>query len=227
MKDLLQRKYANYVLKPFLQWYLKKDRHVKINGFNLRVSTGVFHPSYFFSSTYFAEFISKLELKNKKLLDIGCGSGILSLTAYNKGANVVAIDISHTAVNDTRFNFDANFKTKEKEFNTIQSDLFSAVDRQIFDVIVINPPYFFKTANNNMEMAWNCGERGEYFSKLFEELNRYVEARTEIYMILAENCEIDRIERMAANSNYKLEVVSERKVKWERNFIYELKNMEA
>ena len=41
MKDLLQRKYANYVLKPFLQWYLKKDRSNVVNGFELKVSVGV------------------------------------------------------------------------------------------------------------------------------------------------------------------------------------------
>lgn len=227
MKDLLQRKYANYVLKPFLQWYLKKDRYITINGFDMRVSTGVFHPSYFFSSTYFAEFISKLDLKNKNLLDLGCGSGILSLTAYKNGANVVAVDISTTAVNDTKFNFTTNFKTQTGKYKIIQSDLFSSLEQQIFDVIVINPPYFFKAAQNDMEMAWNCGERGEYFTELFEKLNVYSGPNSQIYMILAENCEIDRIQRIAASSNFKLEVANERKIKWEHNFIYKLKSTVA
>jgi release factor glutamine methyltransferase len=223
MKDLLQRKYANYVLKPFLQWYLKKDRHVNVNGFSLRISTGVFHPVYFFSSTYFADFISTLDLKGKTVLDIGSGSGILALTAYKGGATVTATDINPVAVSDTKINFETNFRGEER-FAVLQSDLFSNVKKQIFDIILINPPYFFKAAQSDIDMAWNCGERGEYFHELFGNLSVYVSEQTRTYLILAENCEIDRIKRIAGDSNVALELVSQRKIKWEHNYIYQLKS---
>ena len=65
MKDLLQRKYANYVIKPFLQWYLKKDRKSKVKGLDLNVRAGVFHPVYFFSSLFFSDFIERQDLTDK------------------------------------------------------------------------------------------------------------------------------------------------------------------
>ena len=223
MKDVLQIKYANYVLKPFLKWYLKKDRASKVNGFTLNIKTGVFHPAYFFSSIFFSEFIEQLDLNGKTFLDIGCGSGILALSAYKKGARVTALDISSQAVKNTKENFKLNFINIEDEFKVMQSDLFGSLQKQKFDVIAINPPYFFKAPLSEMEYAWNCGENGEYFYELFGELQKFCHKASNVYMILGENCEIDRITQMAANSNIQLELVDERKIKWERNHIYKLK----
>ncbi|MDZ4665555.1 MAG: methyltransferase [Bacteroidota bacterium] len=222
MRDILQRKYANYVLKPFLKWYLKKDRTSKVNGLTLNVKTGVFHPAYFFSSTFFSEFITQLDLKNKTFLDVGCGSGILALMAYNKGGRVTALDISWQAVQNTKDNFRLNFINIEDDFEVIQSDLFGSLQKQKFDVIAINPPYFFKAPSNEGEYAWNCGENGEYFYELFGELQKVCHKGTEVYMILAENCDIGRISKLAANSNIQLELADQRKIKWEHNYIYKL-----
>lgn len=222
MKELLQRKYANYVLKPFLQWYLKKDRRSKVNGFELKINTGVFHPAYFFSSRFFAEFISGLDLKNKKFLDVGCGSGIIALEAYRKEARVTALDISLEAVKNTRENFKMNFINIEDEFKVIHSDLFDSLTEQKFDVIAINPPYFFKPALSEMEFAWNCGEKGEYFTQLFDDLKKFCHSATDVFMILAQNCEIERIQRLAATSGISFELVERRKIKWEENYIFKL-----
>lgn len=224
MKELLQKKYANYVLKPFLQWYLKKDRRSNVNGLDLKVRTGVFHPAYFFSSTFFSEFIASMDLADKTFLDVGCGSGILGLTAYKNGGKVTALDISLEAVRNTKENFKLNFINIEDEFKVIHSDLFGSLSQQQFDVIAINPPYFFKAAASDMDHAWNCGEQGEYFYGLFDGLKEYCHRDTEVYMILAQNCDIHRISQMAAEANFRLELVQERKIKWEYNFIYKLKN---
>ena len=46
--------------------------------------------------------------------------------------------------------------------------------KQIFDVIVINPPYFFKHVLNPSQYAWYCGNEGEFFVSLFSQLINYV-----------------------------------------------------
>jgi release factor glutamine methyltransferase len=222
MKEALQRKYANYVLKPFLQWYLKKDRKSKVNGFELKIRTGVFHPAYFFSSEFFLEFISGLDLKGKTFLDLGCGSGIIALEAYRKEAIVTALDVSLEAVKNTKENFKLNFINIEDEFKVIHSDLFDSLGEQKFDVIAINPPYFFKAASTEMEFAWNCGERGEYFMQLFNDLDKFCWSETDVYMILAQNCEIERIQQMALKKGIAFELVEQRKIKWEENYIFKL-----
>jgi release factor glutamine methyltransferase len=222
MKELLQRKYANYVLRPFLQWYLKRDRKSKLNGFELKIRSGVFHPAYFFSSEFFLKFISSLDLKDKTFLDLGCGSGVIALEAYKKEAVVTALDVNLEAVKNTKENFKLNFINMEDEFKVIHSDLFDSLNDQKFDVIAINPPYFFKAAASDMEYAWHCGEKGEYFIHLFSDLEKFCHRETEVYMILAQNCDIERIQILASAHSINFELVEQKKIKWEENYIFKL-----
>ena len=43
--------------------------------------------------------LSRLEIKNKKILDIGCGGGILSEELSKMGAKVTGIDSSKKSIN--------------------------------------------------------------------------------------------------------------------------------
>jgi len=54
--------------------------------------------------------IENISLSGKKVLDIGSGSGILSITAKSFGAKeIFAIDNDYLAINSTRTNFELNF----------------------------------------------------------------------------------------------------------------------
>jgi hypothetical protein len=41
-------------------------------------------------------------------------------------------------------------------------------------------------------------------------------------MILAENCEIERIRQLADDRNFNMSLQLEKKIKWEKNFIFKL-----
>ncbi len=56
------------------------------------------------------EVLEKISLSNKKILDIGSGSGILSIAAKSFGASkIFAIDNDYLAINSTESNFRLNF----------------------------------------------------------------------------------------------------------------------
>ena len=56
------------------------------------------------------EALEKISLSNKKILDIGSGSGILSIAAKSFGASkIFAIDNDYLAINSTKSNFRLNF----------------------------------------------------------------------------------------------------------------------
>lgn len=75
--------------------------------------------------------------KNSKVLDIGCGTGIISIM-LNKltNCNVDSCDISFEALKIAKAN-SQNLNTKVKFF---KSDLFENVQNK-YDLIVSNPPY--------------------------------------------------------------------------------------
>src|SRR5882724_5295491 len=120
----------------------RTTRVTRAAGFRLIVRPTVFHPRYFITSEFFASVIGRLDLRGKRVADVGTGSGILALAAARAGAeSVAAIDINPNAVLTTAENARANqFETR---VYTVCSDLFAAVapDHQ-FDVIISSPPSF-------------------------------------------------------------------------------------
>lgn len=96
------------------------------------------------------EELAEWLLKNAKLptgariLDMGCGSGILGLTlaAEHPEARVVLADVSADALSLTEENA-RSLEITNADF--VQSDLFSALGEAQFDLIVANLPYVPET----------------------------------------------------------------------------------
>jgi release factor glutamine methyltransferase len=223
MLDRVQKIYMQTFAKPYVLWYLKKERTDKVRGFELVIKPTVFHPKFFFSSTYLFDFVSTLNLTNKQFLEIGCGSGLISLLAHQKKAIVTTCDINEVAVDCTKINFENNFGKEISNVSVLKSDLFHAIPDSRFDVIVINPPYFFEDVKTDTQLAWNCGKNGEYFLKFFSNLQNFIRTESDVYMILADNCEIDKIKEIAKSYQFIFELIVHKKIKWEINFIFKIK----
>ncbi len=206
--------------KPIISVYLRFNVPYRYNGFRLKIFPGVFHPGFFFSTKALYRFISAMELKNKTFLEVGSGSGLLSLLAYRMGAIVTAIDKDVTAVENTRFNFQNNFASTNASI--LQSDLFAELGLQKFNFIIINPPYFFKKVEHRHQLAWYCGENGEYFEQLFSGLAAHLEPKADCYMILADNCDVPLIESIAKRHKIYFILAATTKAKWETNYIFKL-----
>lgn len=87
-----------------------------------------------------AELILK-EIKNPKVLEIGVGSGIISvmLAMLIPDIEIIAVDINEKALELAKSN--AIKHSVEEKITFIKSDLFSDVPDIKFDMVVSNPPY--------------------------------------------------------------------------------------
>ena len=205
------------ILKWFFQRYYSKPRKYRYQNIEVIVYPEVFPPHFTISTKLLLDYINSIDLKGKKVLELGCGSGIISLLAASKGALVTASDINRTALKALE---KASLKNA-LPIHVINSNLFDKLQEKQFDYIIINPPYYPKAPKNEKEHAWFCGENFEYFKKLFEQLLSYIE-QSEVLMILSEDCDLEKISFMAQQNNLKFRKVFEKKVLTETNYIFKV-----
>jgi release factor glutamine methyltransferase len=218
MQELIKRA-AGKVLIPFTKWYLRKQRSFNYLGVRIVVSPGVFHPGLFSSTLFILHFLEKQNLNNLSLLELGCGSGLISVRCAQKGATVTASDISVAALR----NADLNAVSNDVVITTVHSDLFERIALQRFDWIIINPPYYAKDAANETEFAWNCGKDFEYFRNLFRELPSYINDSTFILMVLTKGCDLATIFSIGASHGFVFNVIEEKSVPFDqKDFLYRI-----
>ncbi len=196
---------------PWAIRHVRRQRAWRWRGLTLTVPTGVFHPGVFFSSGVLATEIERRQPYGMSVLDVGCGSGLLSLVAARAGAMVTAIDINAEAVSATMSNATANGLNVE----ALQSDLFAALDSRTFDLIVVNPPYFAKDPVDDAERAWFAGADLGYFERFFHGLGDHLADGTQTassLMVLSEGCDMPTIAAAASRHGFVLDVAVRERV---------------
>ena len=96
------RAFIKRIIDPFIQFwfkkYYKKPRRFRYADLEVLVYPEVFPPHFTFSTKILLNYIKELDMEGKTFLELGCGSGIISLFASSKGAKVTATDINELRV---------------------------------------------------------------------------------------------------------------------------------
>jgi release factor glutamine methyltransferase len=209
------RKIISVATTAMARKYIRKDRWYRYKDLRLKVYKDVFHPGLFRSTKVFAEWTGEQDIKDKKILEIGSGSGLISLVAAQQGAIVTAIDINPKAVENTRLNAGIN----ELYISVYYSDLFSKVPAVDYDLILINPPYYPMEPQNDYEKAWYCGEGFAYFNQLFCQLAERGSG-DKCYMILSDTCDLQAIQNIAVQNRLRLTEIKKQIISGETLVIY-------
>lgn len=91
----------------------------------------------------------------ESVLEIGCGSGIVSLHCAKEGARVIAGDINPVAVELTKKNAQIN----DLNLNVILTNVYESISGT-FDTIIFNLPYLPVEDDVPLGEAWSGGEDG-------------------------------------------------------------------
>lgn len=91
----------------------------------------------------------------EKVLEIGCGSGVVSLHCARAGALVTAGDINPVAVELTKRNAESN----GLDIDVVETDVYGSISGK-FDTIIFNLPYLPVDDDCELSDAWSGGEGG-------------------------------------------------------------------
>jgi len=210
----------------FFSYHLILKRHATRTtlaaGFRLNVGPTVFHPRYFLTSQFFASVIDRLDLKGKRVADVGTGSGILALAAARAGAETVAaIDINPNAVLTAAENARAN--RFEDRIYTVCSDLFAALPpHEQFDVIISSPPSFPGSPRDIADRAWHAGSDYCDIAPVFEQARQRLTREGCAYILLSSDSDLDLFSALISRAAFKARLVARRSILIETFLIYEL-----
>lgn len=215
--QLIFKKITEPIRAEYQKWYHKKPRIYSYKELEVHVLPGVFSPISNNSTLALLNYTNTLDLKHKTVLELGCGTGILSLLADEKGALVTASDINETALNEL------SIKNREENRGiiTVYSDLLENLHFH-FDYMLINPPYQPKKPQNIEDVATWCGLDFDYFNCLFSQLHVRSISTTTVIMVLPEEAELFAISRRAAKYHLKLKTLKVSIIKGERVVVYEV-----
>jgi len=209
----------SYLLVPLTRFYLRKERSYTYRGTTVRVNRGVFHPGLFYSTRFLLDYLSEQELDGKTILELGCGTGLISIVAAKMNAKVTASDVSVNAIN----NIMRNCLLNTVHVEIIHSDLFDKIPVQPFQWIVINPPYYVGEPKDESQFAWYCGEDFNYFRKLFPSLKNYCKSDSVVVMVLTKGSDVQAIQRIGLSHGVEFVLLRENAVLFdEKDFLFQL-----
>lgn len=142
---LLKAKYKNLnkVVKKLNKNYPVQYLIGNVNfyGYNINVNKNVLIPRFETETLVekTIEYIKKLKLENGSLIDLGTGSGCISIVLKKEleSLNITGLDISNKALKLAR----KNAKNNKADINFIKENIFKFKPVNKYDILISNPPY--------------------------------------------------------------------------------------
>lgn len=162
------------------------------------------------------EELERCKAKNeskKSVLEIGCGSGLLSIIAAKRGCDVTAADINPAAVECAERNAELN----NVRIKAVLSNLFDNAGGK-FGLIVFNPPYLPEEQTED-SMAWAGGKNLEVITRFIENAKLHLNDNGRILIVISSLSKPEAVLNQFADNCFVAEIEAEQKIPWEKLFV--------
>ncbi|KAG0227751.1 hypothetical protein BGW41_003695 [Actinomortierella wolfii] len=176
---------------------------ITTNGLTIHVHPNVYSPKYFPESTWYARHLQSI-VQGKDFLEVGVGTGIISLYVAQTGSKVYGVDINPDAVEISRKNFECN----GLEADLRVSDLFDSLDENLrVDYIFWNHPWqYYSHVTEKLRTEKTLDEGYKALTRYIAEGRRYLK---EGGVILIGTCcfaNLDAVSAIAHKYGYTIHV---------------------
>lgn len=169
--------------------------------------------------TYLLEnALKKLNLSNKKVLELGVGSGYLSIFCAKQKAFVTAIDINNKAITYAK-----NCAKKENlKIDFVQSNLFESLNsNERFDIIFFNPPYL---VSENLDfIALDGGKKGrEIIDKFLDKFDKHLSEKGFVLLLHTDYNDLEETKEKLNKKGFSFEILEKQHIFFEDLYILKI-----
>lgn len=153
------------------------------------------------------------------VVEVGCGSGVVTQLLAERGAEVIAVDISDAAVNETK----SRCRLHLSCVHLLRGDALKALHpSKKVSLIVTNPPYL--PSEEITDIAIFAGPTGaEFIKDLIDESRQFIEKGSKLVFIASTLSNIETIIEHAARSGLRIRKLSSRRLFFEEIGCYEVR----
>jgi len=175
---------------------------VSLCGMTIIVLPSVYAPGYFTDSAWFAAELPDI-VGSASLLEIGCGTGVISLCCALRGAEVTATDVNPLAVENTRL----NARQQRLSIEVLGGSVYEALPREHrFDIIFWAHPF------NNCDWVVSDPLLLSGFDRHYDALRAYIQGAHEwlapggrLLLGTGDSADLATIEEVASACGFLLE----------------------
>ena len=208
--------------KLIMEMKSKGEYDVTCGKLQLKVFQDVF---YYFDSEFMANNL--VIPTSSRVLDLGCGTGVLGFVASENANEVICADISSKAVECTEYN--VNYLKLSDKVKVVQSDLFQNITG-LFDVIIFNIP--FNAEKDGLDDLGKSmyDKDGKLLIRFLDESKNYLTKGGKIILAYSSFGRLDILHKECKDLNYVIKTITSMKVNTEdyikdEFYIFEITNL--
>ncbi len=155
------------------------------------------------------------------VLEIGCGSGIVSLMAAKTAKSVLGTDVNPDAVACARANAERNGIVNA---SFIEGDMFSVVGSRKFNAIIFNPPYLptdeSEHLRGHLNRAFDGGKDGRaVLDRFLVEFGSHLEPGGVLFLIQSSLNDLGKTRSVLEAAGYAVDIAAEKPFFFERLYV--------
>ncbi len=189
----------------------KKEEQIEILDIKIITNPEVFNPSIFFSSEWFAREVSKLVKEDHVFIEVGCGTGIVSIKCAKENNNltVYSTDINIQAKIQTEINSGLN-DVSDRVF-AFSGDVLDSIPEEVkADSIFWAMPFGYLDPEDSLEgrdsQVFDPGYRA--IKKFFEDSRGNLKDKGRLLIGFSEDIgHLDLLKDIARENNFNLKLI--------------------
>jgi HemK-related putative methylase len=193
---------------------------INYKDYHLSIPKEIYLPS---EDTYLLieTLLKDLNKEKKSFLEIGPGSGVITFEMYAFFEKLTAVDLDPKVVNYLK---EVKEKYALQKLEVLQSDLFSKVSSNTFDVIIFNPPY---VPSEEIEVLSTDGgkEGSEVILKFIRCLKKHLNKNGCSYLLLSSHNNLEKIFLTIKEEKMSYIILSEKNIFFEKLIVIKISDL--